>query len=496
MFIQIICRMKHIILSLFLLLPAFVSAQVELTLEMCRSMALENSKQMHIAATQEKKAAFDVRTYRANYFPKLSVSGLGLYNQKKYDYSIKGGYLPTYKPGEDGKLQPNLVIDPETHRPVMGADGNPLFQEYAFLPDIKLRLNLRTVYTAGVQLEQPVYMGGKIRAAYRMAEVGGEIATENVRYNCSEILLETDRAYWQLLRVEEQEQAAESYREVVAQLVKNLEDSQAVGMSTANDVLKARVRYNEAELMLQKARNGRVLASMNLCRLTGLDLYTPIHLPDTLSDRVDRRIWALDTTLALRPDYNMLVHEVTLKEHQVNLTRADYLPQVGVMAGYSYGGGLKLNGDAEAAATFTALAAVKIPVFHWGEGRNKVQAARMEEEASRLNLEKSAELMTLEIASSRFNLRDAQTRVTLAYTALQQALENLKNSSNQFEVGMETLTSLLEAQAQWQQAWSQWIDAKANLHLSESEYLKAIGALRADEKKGCAKSKLLTHPLR
>jgi len=44
-------------------------------------------------------------------------------------------------------------------------------------------------------------------------------------------------------------------------------------------------------------------------------------------------------------------------------------------------------------------------------------------------------------------------------------------------VGMENLTALLEAQAQWQETWSQWIDAKALLHLSVSQYLKAIGKL-------------------
>ena len=85
--------------------------------------------------------------------------------------------------------------------------------------------------------------------------------------------------------------------------------------------------------------------------------------------------------------------------------------------------------------------------------------------------------MNLEITSARFNLQDAQTRVDMARNALAQAKENLKLSTDQYQVGMENLTFLLEAQAQWQEAWSQWIDAKAMLHLGESVYLKAIGKL-------------------
>lgn len=464
-------------LFLLLLFPVCAVAQVDLSVQACREMALQNSKEIRIADKQQQKAAYDVRMYRADYWPKISLVGLGLYNQKKYNYKLKGGYLPAYKPGPNGQLEPDVMIDPETHRPVIGPDGNPVFNGYAFLPDIKLQLSLRGAYSAGVQAEQAIYMGGKIRTANQMAKTGEEIATENVRLSRSEILLETDQAYWQLVQVEEQVLAARKYREVVYELLKNLQNAQAVGMSTANDVLKAQVRYNEATLMLQQAENGKTLARMNLCRLTGLDLQTEIRPQDSLTETVNPQIWMLDSAVSQRPDYRILEREIDLKERQVILSRSDFLPQVGVSAGYGYAGGLKLNGDGEANATFMALAAVKIPVFHWGEGRNKVYAARMEEEISRLNLEKSADLMQLQIASARFNLEDAQTRVRMAWNALSQARENLKVSTDQYDVGMETLTSLLEAQAQWQQAWSQWIDAKALLRLGESAYLKAIGKL-------------------
>lgn len=470
-------KMRTFFLFLFLGVPLFLPAQVELNLEMCREMALQNSKELDIVDRQQDKAAYDVRSYEADFLPKISITGIGFYNQKKYHYKLKGGYLPTYTPDGSGHLEPNLLLDPETHQPVYGQDGSPVFKEYAFLPDIQLKIGLRGVYAAGVQLEQPVYMGGKVRAAYAMAKTGEEMAAENVRLSRSEVLYQTDRAYWQLLRVGEQVLVAEKYKEVVNELLTNLLNAKQVGMATENDVLKAQVRYNEATLSLQKAQNGRTLASMDLCRIIGLNLQTELYLLDSLTDQVNPAIWTLDSAVSQRPDYKMLLQNIDLKKGQTDLVRSDFLPQVGVTAGYGYSGGLKLNGKEETGATFSALAAVKIPVFHWSEGRNKVYAARMEEEISRLNLEKSTELMRLDIVSSRFNLEDALTRVAMANSALKQAEENVKVSTDQFQVGMETLTSLLEAQAQWQEAFSQWIDAKAALHLSESAYLKAIGQL-------------------
>ena len=166
-----------------------------------------------------------------------------------------------------------------------------------------------------------------------------------------------------------------------------------------------------------------------------------------------------------------------LKQQQIQLTRSEFLPQIGVSVGYGYGGGLELNGKSDANASLNAMASVQIPVFYWGEGRNKVRAAQTEQEMTQLNLEKSAQLMELEVASTRFNIKDAQKRIEMCRDALAQAKENLRISQAEYEIGTESLSNLLEAQAQWQDAWSQWVDAKAILQLSETEYLKAIGRL-------------------
>ncbi len=470
--------MKKVILILGLFGGVtMLKAQVLINFQQCRQMALENSKEIAIAEKQSEKALFTTKSYHAGFFPRLSGSGLGFYNQEKYSYRIKGGYLPTYVPDQQGNLQPNLMVDPATGKPVLGADGSPVFKEYAFLPDIGLKLGLRGIYLVGVQLEQPLYMGGKVRAAYEMAKVGASIATENIRLNRSNVIEVADKAYWQLLEVQEQLKAAKAYRSTVQELLREVKNARETGMVTGNEVLKVEVRFNEADLMVQKAENGKVLSQMNLCRIVGLNLYTDVYIADSLSGEITPGVLQQQAIISQRPDYNLLAREVELKNKEVRLTKADYLPQVGLTAGYGYGGGVELNGERESKASFNAMAAVEIPIFTWGEGRNKIKAAMLEQETSRLNLEKSAQLMELEVAAARFGILDAQTRVKMTQNALLQAGENLRISKDQYEVGLETLTNLLEAQAQWQEAWSQWVEAKARLHLSETQYLKAIGRL-------------------
>ena len=184
--------MKGLLIILLVLGISPVKAQVSLNLEKCREMALESSKKMSIATKQGEKAEFERKAYRANFLPKLSATGLYAYIQKKSSYTIDGGYLPTFVLDDNRELVYNLYVDPTTKLPVMGKDGLPLAKAYAFMPDIELELGLRGVYSAGAMLEQPIYMGGKIRSAYRMATIGKEMSELNKQYTRAEVITEVD----------------------------------------------------------------------------------------------------------------------------------------------------------------------------------------------------------------------------------------------------------------------------------------------------------------
>lgn len=56
---------------------------------------------------------------------------------------------------------------------------------------------MRGIYTGGDFVEQPLFMGGKVRSAFRMAKIGKEMADLNQEYNRKEVILEADDAYWQ-----------------------------------------------------------------------------------------------------------------------------------------------------------------------------------------------------------------------------------------------------------------------------------------------------------
>ena len=71
------------------------------------------------------------------------------------------------------------------------------------MPEIALSLGLDHAYTVGGVLEQPLYRGGKIRSAFRMASLGVDMARLNIKYSRAEVITEVDEAYWQYLKVKE-----------------------------------------------------------------------------------------------------------------------------------------------------------------------------------------------------------------------------------------------------------------------------------------------------
>ncbi len=168
---------------------------------------------------------------------------------------------------------------------------------------------------------------------------------------------------------------------------------------------------------------------------------------------------------------------VGLAQQQIKLARADFLPTAGLSVGYNYVGGIEFGNADYSSSNASVLATVKIPIFHWGEGKQKQLAAQLEYSMKQQEMNKNTTLMKLEIEQARLNVLDAQTRVQLAQESLKQADENLRVHTDNYEVGMAVLTDLLEAQAQWQQVYSELIEAKADMKLKETAWQKALGTL-------------------
>lgn len=447
-----------------ILFPVFVYGQEMLTLEKCREMALINNKRIAIAEQNKEKSSAAVKAYRANFLPKISATGLAYYTNVDNDIQIKTDDIHLFNPDDlSGIIPPSL---------------QPIINNFSTLsiPDMNFKLDLNNSYMAGVKLEQPVFAGGKVASAYKMSKIGNEVAALNQHLTEAEVILQTDEAYWMYVKTLELQKSAEKYKEVVLEFFRIVENARNAGMKSQNDVMKVQVKVNEAELQLLQAGNGVRLARMNLCHTIGLPLLNNVMVPDSFDDAlldIDR-----NADISSRPEYAMLNKQIELKQQEKKLVQSDFLPSVGLMGAYNYMYGLKLNDDLLMdKGAFSAIVSVNIPLFHWGEGANKVRIAKTEKKIAELQRDEAVEKMQLELMQALNKYEESALEVVLTEQSLKQAEENLKISKNHYDAGMETLADYLEAQTIWQKATSDLINAKAALKLSETYYMKAAGKL-------------------
>ncbi len=447
--------MKQYILTLLALCCSAIPtlAAETLSLERCRQLAVENSKKLNSRDEKIEASKDLLSAYKSNYLPNFSLSGSYLYSTISFSETITGGNLPLF----------NL-------------DGTQM-AGFAYMPDINYELEVGSIYNVAAQLTQPIYMGGKISNAVKLAHIGVSISEMDRVKSESEVIISADEAFYNLLKVSEMLLSANKYQEVVEEFYRQMTSAYNNGMSRKNELLKVEVRLNEAKLLTQKAENGVRLAKMNLCYAIGLPLSTT---DITLVDDFDSLHMVDPTELDVtsRPEYAMLKSQIEAKELEAKITRSDFLPSVSAIASYGYGNGLKINGERLVSnATFNGGVMLSVPIFHWGEGRRKSSAKQREVSIAKNEFEDYTQLMTLELMQAINNYEDATLEVALTQNSVVQAEENMRLSENQYHAGMETLADLLEAQAMWQKSMSDLTEAHAAQRIAYTLYQKCKGEL-------------------
>jgi len=306
------------------------------------------------------------------------------------------------------------------------------------------------------------------------------MAVENKKLKEFQIIYETDKLYYTFLSVKAKVKLALEYQKLLEELVNVVEDSYQTGMTNRNELLKVKVKYNEASLQVQQAQTGLELTRMSLCRIIGADLNTYLEINDSIST-VNFDAEGITKAIASeRVEYQLMQNQLKLTEQNIKIVRGDYMPTAGVSVGYNYfllGLQDQENYDQHG---FNAIASIKIPITNFGERKGKITAAKADYNIRQLELQQAEGFLQLEIEQARLTYVDAFSRVKMTAEAVEQASENMRISDDNYSLGMETIVNLLEAKAQWQQAYTNNIDALANFKIKESNLLRVANELSFD----------------
>ncbi|WP_237706128.1 TolC family protein [Thermophagus xiamenensis] len=419
-----------IYLVLMIILPITGFSQTTLTLEESRREALENNKTIRSSILDVLKAEAGVKEARTAYLPAIDGSASALY-----------------------------IPDLEELR-MFGISRDDL-----------------ELYQAQFTAQQPVYVGGKIRLANKMAKTSVSMAQNAREMKTAEIILQTDEAFWSLVAMQEQQKVLMRYKQALDSLEQQLALSYELGLVPKSELLKVRVQKNETEVTAVEVDNAVRLLQMNLAQIIGRPLNEPIKAV------VDSDfIFQIDTMApgnalsdaSERPEIKILEDKVFLSELQKKMTRADYLPQLGAQVSYGY---LNVPDIVSGTWQLNAGAQLSIPIIHWREKKHKMDKAKISEQLAILELENNRELINLEIQQAWLKLQEGVEKIRLAQKNVDEAVESLSEVEISYNAGLNTITDLLNAQAARQRAEASLVEAKSNYQVLKSAWLKAIGRL-------------------
>jgi outer membrane protein len=406
--------------------------QSTLTLEKCLELAYANNQQLK-ATTQAVVIA-----------------------QATVD-KAKGGFLPSL----DYQLGMTNSNDPDTGLMLLpNSSGGPEVVSYEY-PN--------PAYSGSLSASYPLYTGGKLQNALKIARLQLDLAKEKERAARQKLTYNVKATYHQVWLAEEQLLVANASYENMARHAERIEKLFAVGNTSKFELLRAQVNRDNLKPNVIKAQNGVALAKLALQTLIGLKQETPVKLalePDSyqLPEKPNYRPdTALTAAYQNRSELKQLQISARIMQVQTDLAEAHLKPDVSLTGSYQrYGDDLSLDSSKEWTLTFE----VKGNLFN-GTNKPEISIARaqlkqqkIEEDGLKDSIRQEVEEVLNTIKENRETIKSTQASIILAKEAL-------RLTEVRFQAGMATTMDVMDAQLALDQALTGYYN-------SLSAYLTAI----------------------
>ena len=471
-------------------------AQTVLTLDSCRNLALRGNKELAIGQAKAEQAQWTRKAAHTNFLPKVSLTAGYMRTGDEISLLSKDqknalNSLGTTSTGQFAAMAQQIVTQYPDLAPLVqnmqgllpqfAAAGNSFGQSLTNA----LRTDTRNMTAGAILLTQPLYMGGKIQAYYNITKHAETLAAEQNREQRQTVILDVDKAYWQVVSLSNKRKLAISYRDMLQHLDDDVLKMIKEGVATKSNELNVSVKLNEAEMTLTKVEDGLTLSRMLLCQLCGLPLDANPTLADENSESLSTPSGDIQadvqTAMNHRPELAQLREAEYMYDQKVRIERSAFLPQLALTGGYALSNPNVFNSfEKKFRGTWAVGVMLKVPVWNWNEGRYKVRAAKVDAQMASLQQAEAREKIELQVTQEAFRVNEANRKLALSEKNLAKAEENLRTAQVGFKEGVINTSDLLAAQTAWLQAHSDKIDSQIDIRLSRAAYDKALGTSGAE----------------
>lgn len=436
--------------SLFLLFTAVAWAQPPLSLDEARSLAREHNAEVKTARMELESASETRKATFTKWFPQVSATAGAMV--------AKDPLVSTQTP------QMNLPV----------YDGNPASlataTQAAYVPSMNLEAG-KWANLLQLTVQQPLYVGGRVKNGNRLAKLGEEVAQSKVALAQREAVALAQEKYWMLLTLQEKRRTLDAYDSLLASLQRRVGDAVKGGLTSRNDALKVSLQRSRLRVQRQQLESGLRLATRDLRQHLGLPEDSTLTLSDTLTAPEDpsplrsRREGAEGRRLEVR----LLAQGVQAETLQEQLEAGTMLPTVAV-------GATAMRAELKGLDPITnamAFAVVNVPLSDAWSGLHSTRSHTLKVREASLREAETRRKIALGIDKDWDDLDRTWQSSLVADEAVAQAEVNSAEETDRHRNGMSTLSDLLEAQALRQQSLDSRLDARKDYWLAREAWLRS-----------------------
>ena len=350
-----------------------------------------------------------------------------------------------------------------------------------FIGGIKIKSGLNTVYTAGLNLDQVLWAGGKVYTGIKMANIYSRASDEQLKTAQKGVSKAVKQVYYSVLLAKSLTGIQKESLDLARQHLDTIEAQYKQGIASDLAVLRQKVEVSNTAPALTQAQNLYEEGLVELKNLLGLDPETDISLSDGFTCGVQGpgEISSLyKTALMNRPEYRNMKYQRDLYIEMVTIERAGHFPYLSAFASRQFQGQSDFGfpGSSQQNWSTTAGLQLSLPLFSGGSVNSRTRQAKLQAGIADTNLKELERKIKIEVKKAWLSMNEASERRESQTTAVEQARKALAATEVRFRNGLasqlelnDTSLALNRSQTLYIQALHDTCSAEAELKWTTGE---------------------------
>ena len=321
---------------------------------------------------------------------------------------------------------------------------------------------------------QPVTQLFRITEGIHLSEVTEEVSKELRRGQRHTVVNQVKRSYFAALHRQSALEATEEAVRFLQELDRVVSEQVAQRKALRSDSLEVKTRLAETEHRAVTLENALATEKERINDLLGRDIHeefrlTPVFAPRSQNKETEA---VLAQALANRPSVKAARLTVQQAEHDRNIKKLQYVPDVSVVAAHveAFNIGQVLPDRLTFAGFFLSW-----EVFDWGRKQRDLAEKQHAIEQTRFGVLEAEAQVEVEIRHQLRNVQDAQSLLPVKQLGQESSKEKLRVVMNRYTQKSAVLQDVLKAQSDLADANHQYQQALLDFMTATTDLERAIG---------------------